>query len=158
MDKIFIPALANVLHSLAINYNEDAKVIQCDPNNYQKVWKGEEKCRQIFEEIFSPLKFTSIRPDFLCYPDTGSNLELDGYNDQLMLGFEYNGRQHYDYTPHFHKDIMDFVKQQERDNWKYKRCAELGIKLIVIPYHIKDLRDFINITSTNNSRFNIFII
>jgi len=97
--------------------------------------KNETKCRKIFEEIFQA-KFPSIRPDFLKYPKTGKNLELDGYNRRLNLAFEYNGKQHYEYEKYFHKSYSDFEEQQQRDNYKMKRCQELGIEVIVIPYTI----------------------
>ncbi len=93
--------------------------------------KHESRCRFIFETLFQA-PFTSIRPDFLRYK-TGKNLELDGYNDELKLAFEYQGVQHRKYTPMFHKSYRDFVKQQERDQFKKEKCHELGIRLIEIP-------------------------
>jgi len=97
--------------------------------------KTEEKCRRIIERIYSA-KFPSCRPDFLRSPVTGKNLELDCYNERLGIAIEYNGRQHYSYTPHFHKSKKNFYSQVHRDDWKRKRCKEMGIKLIEIPYWI----------------------
>lgn len=94
--------------------------------------KNEQRCRLILERIFH-VPFTSIRPDFLKHPVTGKNLELDGYNEQLGLAFEYNGIQHRVYHPRFHKTEEDFIKQQERDHWKRNKCKELGIRLLEIP-------------------------
>ena len=58
--------------------------------------QGEFLSRQALTEIYQK-DFTSCRPDFLQSPKTGSNLELDGYNEELGIAFEYNGRQHYEY-------------------------------------------------------------
>jgi hypothetical protein len=106
--------------------------------------KTEHKCRIIMEKIYKR-PFPSIRPDFLRSPTTNKNLELDCYNKDLKIAVEYNGRQHYAYTPHFHKSKTDFYSQVHRDDWKRKKCKELGIKLIEVPYWIVDvnLEDFI---------------
>lgn len=90
--------------------------------------RSEQLCREIFEEEFGK-KFPNVRPKFL------NGLELDGYCEELNLAFEYNGQQHYEYIPHFHRNGMkDFENQQERDRRKYKICAKKDIKLILIPY------------------------
>lgn len=104
--------------------------------------KSENACREIFEEHFQA-KFPNVRPDFL----EGS--ELDGYNKELNTAFEYNGKQHDEYIPHYHRNgIEDFEKQKERDRKKYQICAERKIKLVIIPYqydyqHPKQLKQFI---------------
>jgi hypothetical protein len=103
--------------------------------------KTENLCRQIIEEVTGK-KFSSVRPDFLKHYKTGYNLELDGYNEELKLAFEYNGIQHYKYRPdYFHKGGEHlFIDQQERDKIKIQMCNKLGIKVIVIPYQY-DYRD-----------------
>jgi DNA-directed RNA polymerase subunit RPC12/RpoP len=100
--------------------------------------KSEKECRRIFEYIFKK-PFKSIRPTFL------KGLELDGYNDDLKLGFEYNGIQHYKNIEYFHKTKEALEQQKERDNLKIKICKENNINLIVIPYTIKfeDLYNYI---------------
>ena len=61
--------------------------------------------------------------------------ELDGYNDELKIAFEQQGIQHYEYRPHFHRNgIVDLEEQQKRDESKRKQCIELGIKLIEVSY------------------------
>jgi len=96
--------------------------------------KSEKLCRQIIEELTGK-KFSSVRPDFLKHYKTGYNLELDGYNEELKLAFEYNGKQHYEYTPFYHRGNYNiFIDQQERDKIKIQMCNNVGIKVIVIPY------------------------
>ncbi|NQZ58906.1 MAG: carbohydrate-binding protein [Lentisphaeraceae bacterium] len=50
-------------------------------------------------------------------PVTGGshNLEIDCYNDELRIGVEYQGRQHYSFNPRFHKNKEAFRNQQYRD-------------------------------------------
>jgi hypothetical protein len=94
--------------------------------------KHESRCRAILENLFKA-PFTSVRPDFLKYPVTGKNLELDGYNEELNLAFEYQGVQHRKFCPLFHETYQDFVDQLKRDAFKKKRCEELGINVLYIP-------------------------
>jgi len=110
----------------------------------RRVNKTEEICRNIIEQIYNK-PFPSVRPNFLKSPRTGKNLELDCYNQDLKIAIEYNGQQHYQFTPHFHKSKKDFYAQVHRDNWKRKKCRENGITLIEIPFWIpqEKLAEFI---------------
>ena len=105
--------------------------------NDRKKWKNEEICRNILEDIFMQ-EFPSTRPDFLVNPYTGKNLELDCYNADLRLACEYNGKQHYMYTPFFHNSEEDFIKQVYRDNLKKRLCYENDIELISVPYFMNE--------------------
>jgi hypothetical protein len=102
----------------------------------KQVWANEERCRRIFKALLKK-EFKSIRPNWLRYPLTGKNLELDGYNEELKVGFEYQGQQHYKFCKHVHATQEDFEAQQARDEWKAEKCKELGITLIAIPYTVK---------------------
>jgi hypothetical protein len=106
--------------------------------------KNEKKCREIIERIFQ-CPFPTVRPEFLKYPLTGKNLELDMYNDNLHLAVEYQGIQHRKYTPYYHKVYSDFIRQQERDSFKHQRCRDMGITLILVPDTVKTekLEEFI---------------
>lgn len=114
------------------------------PKKPKRLNKGEEKCREIFEKLFNK-PFERIRPDFLKNDCTDINMEIDGYNDELKLGFEYQGVQHYKHTPYFHKDIQDFNKQIYRDNLKQEILEKNGIQVIYVPYSVEfdDLEDFV---------------
>lgn len=104
----------------------------------------ETKCKEILESICG-VQFQKIRPSFLRNPETNKNLELDGYNAQLQLGFEYNGSQHYFYNPHFHADQKAFETQLKHDKMKLELCKKHNIYLLVIPYHLRmnELEPFI---------------
>ncbi len=106
--------------------------------------KGEDECVRVLENLFDR-KFKRVRPSFLRSPETGRNLELDCYNEELKLAIEYNGRQHYKHPsfPGFTEE--QFKSQLQRDRFKRERCNELGIYLITVPYHIRisDIEEYI---------------
>lgn len=91
----------------------------------------ENKVREIFESRFDK-QFPTVRPKFLRNPETGRNLELDGYCEELKLAFEYDGRLHYESWDE--DDPEPLAKTQERDKLKDKLCEENDIILIRIPY------------------------
>ncbi len=94
-----------------------------------RIWKSENKCKDVFEYLFEGYKFTKQRPHFL------NKLELDGYCQQLLLAFEFDGRQHFEYVKIFHKTKKEFEAQKRRDRKKDKLCIKCGVKLVRIPYN-----------------------
>lgn len=108
--------------------------------------KGEIECRRFLETIFQ-VPFSKARPDFLKNPITGNNLELDCFNESLKLGVEYNGKQHYDFTTFFHRNIEASTNQKYRDELKRRMCKENNINLIEVPYTIKlnDIGPFLHL-------------
>lgn len=108
--------------------------------------KGELECKRVLEKIFNK-PFDKIRPDFLRNEVTGGmhNLEIDCYNNDLKLGVEYNGVQHYKYSEFFHKNKEAFLNQKYRDDMKRRICKESGLTLIEVPYTVKneDIENFL---------------
>jgi len=97
---------------------------------YCHFYLNENKCRYILEGL--------TEKPFMSTKKVLNGLELDGYNKELNVGFEYNGIQHYEYIEFFHRTYEGFFKRQEYDDQKHHLCNEKGIKLIVIPYTITD--------------------
>jgi hypothetical protein len=106
--------------------------------------KLEKQSKIILENIFKK-PFNRIRPNFLRNPVTDQNLEIDLYNDELKLGIEVNGNQHYKFTPFFQKNKESFYNQQYRDEIKKMKCKENGVVLIEIPHFVgeKGLKSYI---------------
>jgi len=95
-------------------------------------FKTERRCREILEQKLG-IEFKKNR----FYYDELNNrkfIELDGYNFEKNIGFEYNGYQHYIYPNHYHKTKQQFLKAQLQDAFKEQYCAERDIKLLIIPY------------------------
>lgn len=90
---------------------------------------NEQRCRYILETLFDS-KFIKNRSILNGY-------ELDGYNENLNLAFEYHGKQHFEHVEFFYsRGGMDINGRIERDRLKEIHCAELDIELLVIPYTI----------------------
>ena len=94
----------------------------------KRPWIGQ-TLTKMYLERFTGLSFPSIRPDFLKYR-TGSKLELDGFNEEYRVAFEYNGIGHY--IKDSRQSEEDFIKLKARDEWKYKKTKENGIMLLTI--------------------------
>jgi len=121
---------------------QDGHEFEISPNNllnnkwcpHCNINYGEEYCRFVLEYFFD-VKFKKIRPQWL---KTKNNtlLELDGYNEELKIAFEYNGLQHYANVPFFFKTEEEFKKRQEDDEYKMKVCGKEKVNLIIIPYDV----------------------
>ena len=94
------------------------------------VYVGEEITRKIFEAMFGS-KFTKNKYAWL------NGWELDGYNEELKLAFEYDGDIHYKFIKYIHKTEDKFKLVQQRDKLKNEICKRNNITLIRIPYYIK---------------------
>ena len=92
---------------------------------------GERVVRRLFDQIFG-LHFPKVRPAWLKSPRKGL-LELDGYNEQLAIAFEHQGRQHYEIDPFFNADKQKLDYQKERDQIKREECRKRNITLIEVP-------------------------
>jgi len=140
----------NYLIAILVNFCLDHKSIVF---NQDFVSNGEKICNGVLKELYPTHTFSKVRPYWLKNPKTGKELELDFYNEELKIAIEYNGIQHYQFVPDFHKSQEDFANQLERDEYKVYKCNEMGIKLITIPYTCyskETVRDFIRngITAT----------
>jgi hypothetical protein len=97
--------------------------------------KTEQKFREFLEKYFKK-EFLKKKPEWLIYPKTNSRLELDGYNEDLKIAFEYQGEQHY--IPCLWNNFSEkfLIEGQKKDIFKLKKCKEMGVLLIVVPFWI----------------------
>lgn len=115
------------------NFNKSPTCPSCEESTKETL------CRNIFEEKFNA-KFPKIRPIWMRSPITNALLELDGFNEDLKIAFEYDGRMHFE--PMFGEDALRDI--QIRDSIKEKLCQKFGIKLIRISYKVRDIKSFID--------------
>jgi hypothetical protein len=81
--------------------------------------------------------FKKVRPQWLKNPKTGFALELDGYNGDLKLAFEYQGSQHYELVQSFKMTEEVLEDSRYRDSLKMSICESHGIQILEIPHTVK---------------------
>ena len=116
-------------------------------DGFRPASKGEASVHRALKEMFPHYTFKKRKPSWLINPKTGKRLELDFFNELLMLAVEYNGIQHYAYTKRFHVSHDDFLRQVERDEIKASLCKNHNVLLVVIPHtveSVRDIKDFIS--------------
>ena len=106
--------------------------------------KSEAWCRQVFQKILT-IPFDKHR---IYYDSINKKkfYEIDGFNQGLKLGFEYQGRQHYEYVPKFHRgNETAYIQQQEFDKRKLEYLQGLGYHIVIIPHTVNfnNLKSFI---------------
>lgn len=94
---------------------------------------AERFCRAMFERVFDTT-FPKARPRWL-RNSRGRQMELDGFNADLRIAFEYHGEQHYKHNAFFHEKAS-LARRMEDDNAKLALCSEHGVTLIVVPYTV----------------------
>lgn len=94
-------------------------------------FKSEGEVRRIIE-LLTKWQFPKMRPDFL------HGLELDGFNEEHKVAFEYQGHQHYKLVNFGgHADTAKQLAHRKRqDRRKRMQCWRHGIKLIVVPHTV----------------------
>jgi len=92
---------------------------------------GEKYCRKVFEERFEK-SFPKKCPTWLRDPKSGNLLELDGFNEELKIAFEYDGPKHYKIHNCFYEIRKGLEDQIETGVIKNNLCEQNGIKLIRI--------------------------
>lgn len=114
--------------------------------------KNERRCRRILEDIFK-VDFPTVRPNWLKNPGTKRNLEIDCYNHALRIGLEYSPDASHGALGSFHKTRESLIYQIRKDQWKVKRCKELGITLVVVPsWATSDLKGYITRKLTESGK------
>lgn len=97
---------------------------------------GQPIVEAIFKKYLGPERnvLSNYTPDYL------NGLEYDCYDKQGKVAIEYNGIQHYEYTPYYHKSIEELNSQKERDIRKKQLALNNGDILIEIPCYIDSYR------------------
>lgn len=142
---LFISLIVVLIISVALLKEFYPKWFIRTPLPVAKVSIGEDACHRALRELYPQHVFLKKRPAWLKNPETGKRMELDFFNEQLSLAVEYNGRQHYEFTPYFHGTIDNFHKQLQRDKDKVNLCSAEGITLITVPHTIPtaEIKNFI---------------
>lgn len=87
------------------------------------------------------LKNTPLRFDFAIFKE-----------NKILFLIEIDGEQHFKFTKHFHKTVLDFMKAREWDRKKNSYCLVKRIPLIRVPYWDLDKLTFNSLFSNPNYR------
>lgn len=131
---------------LSIEYTNCKKLLlwQCKKGHqWQASWDNVSRGKWCPYCVFAKTEYTvkNLLEDKLGIPFTkkrfyylASRFELDGYNEEYKIAFEYQGYQHYIFPNRFHKtkDIFDAAQQRDIDKVTY--CRNNNIRLIIVPY------------------------
>ena len=101
---------------------------KCSQNHFK-----EDIIRAHFEAIFNA-EFPKRRPKWL-RNSSGNLMELDGFNEDLSIAFEYNGVQHYEKN-YFIDSDEKLSKRIEDDKQKRILCKDKNIALFVVHYKL----------------------
>lgn len=112
---------------------------------------GERLCRVAFEKLFG-VAFPKARPEWLL-SDEGNRMELDGYAESIRLGFEHQGKQHYEDVAGM-KRGGDLARRRHLDRIKRERCSAHGVTLIEIP----DVFSFVGVKNLATSVFEACLV
>lgn len=90
--------------------------------------------REVLEAIFSKFgefKFPNTRPEWLRNPNTNYKLELDCYNKDLKLAFEFHGKQHFKPIEAWGGE-KEYIRIRRRDQFTRFYCGQHGVTLVEI--------------------------
>ncbi len=107
--------------------------------------RPELRMRQLVRRMFPDAGFTRVRPTWLI-GSRGKSLELDIFSERMEFAIEVQGPHHF--QP-IHGDEA-LVQQVARDVWKRARCAERGIRLLVVDASAID-RELFTLSSTDQA-------
>lgn len=112
--------------------------------------KHEIRLTKILESYYgSPKVVTSFHPKW-ALTDKDVLFEYDIYIKSLNLLIEYNGIQHYKYTPFFHHERKKFLVQKDHDKKKKQLAKENKYKLMIFRYDEPVFADYVLTKIKNN--------
>lgn len=128
-DKMVYYAQCGHKHSMRIEYFLNGNGCLC-PNCYTKNTSiGELIVKEVLDEL--GIKY---QRQFKIFTGSKNFQRLDFYLPDFGVAVEYNGIQHYQVTPFFHRknEVSSLQYQQEKDLMKLRHCQKHGIRIIYI--------------------------
>jgi hypothetical protein len=110
----------------------------------QKKFHQHEIClTKLIEQFYGPKNVVTGFHPLWAISTKGALLEYDIYIPEKRLLIEYNGEQHYQFTPCFHKNKTRFILQQRRDKRKARLANKNKYILIIFKYDEPLIKDYV---------------
>ena len=90
----------------------------------------------VLNYIKKKYSFLKIKTEYFV-PNT--NLRIDIFLEDINLGVEVQGEQHFKYIPFFHKNHNGFIDSLERDKTKNLKAFMNGIHIHYINFNEKEI-------------------
>jgi hypothetical protein len=113
--------------------------LKLDFKKVGEAWSSETLVYNLVKDLYPNYTIHfHYRPKFL------NRLEIDVYIEELKIGIEYQGIQHYKPIEHF-GGKKTLKKTKERDNCKKVLCSENGIKVVYINFDEQITKELIQL-------------
>ena len=120
-------------------YNLNLQKYDVKANDKRKRSKHHVRARKLIKEVYHSYRILEeVKLPGSTSTNKRSVLYLDFFIPNIRKAVEVHGRQHYEYTPFFHKSKADFILAKARDEDKIEWCELNNIEILTLKYSGSD--------------------
>ena len=120
-------------------YNLNLQKYDVKANDKRKRSKHHVRARKLIKEVYHSYRILEeVKLPGSTSTHKRSVLYLDFFIPNIRKDVEVHGRQHYEYTPFFHKSKADFILAKARDEDKIEWCELNNIEIVTLKYSGSD--------------------
>ena len=120
-------------------YNLNLQKYDVKANDKRKRSKHHIRARKLIKEVYHSYRILEeVKLPGSTSTHKRSVLYLDFFIPNIRKAVEVHGRQHYEYTPFFHKSKADFILAKARDEDKIEWCELNNIEIVTLKYSGSD--------------------
>ena len=120
-------------------YNLNLQKYDVKANDKRKRSKHHVRARKLIKEVYHSYRILEeVKLPGSTSTHKRSVLYLDFFIPNIRKAVEVHGRQHYEYTPFFHKSKADFILAKARDEDKIEWCELNNIEILTLKYSGSD--------------------
>ena len=120
-------------------YNLNLQKYDVKANDKRKRSKHHMRARKLIKEVYHSYRvLEEVKLPGSTSTHKRSVLYLDFFIPNIRKAVEVHGRQHYEYTPFFHKSKADFILAKARDEDKIEWCELNNIEIVTLKYSGSD--------------------
>ena len=120
-------------------YNLNLQKYDVKANDKRKRSKHHVRARKLIKEVYHSYRILEeVKLPGSTSTHKRSVLYIDFFIPNIRKAVEVHGRQHYEYTPFFHKSKADFILAKARDEDKIEWCELNNIEIVTLKYSGSD--------------------